>query len=277
MAASRPLYPAPRRNLTKTVAKHNNSADWVQRLMQQNRLRPLWPAQILHTTDSGHALPVSANALARRFNLSDLNQAWVSDITYIHTRSGRLYLSVVLVLHARKIVDWAWRQPCMRSCCVQRCNSPLRSVSRRRRLIAHSDRGSQYTSALHQTLLARHSLVCSMSRKGNCWNNAVMERLFLSLKTERVWQHDYANHAGTMTKIATTSWASTTACGCTQNRTTCRPMKELRAQTQHQLAVRPSGILGPSVQKILNRFQGQSEQKNNSSPSDCRHSPVGYL
>ena len=69
-------------------------------------------------------------------------------------------------------------------------------------LIVHSDRGSQYASALHQALLARHSLVGSMSRKGNCWDNAVMERFFLSLKTERVWQRDYANHAEAMTDIA---------------------------------------------------------------------------
>ena len=69
-------------------------------------------------------------------------------------------------------------------------------------LIVHSDRGSQYASALHQALLVRHSLVGSMSRKGNCWDNAVMERFFLSLKTERVWQRDYANHAEAMTDIA---------------------------------------------------------------------------
>ena len=69
-------------------------------------------------------------------------------------------------------------------------------------LIVHSDRGNQYASALHQALLARHALVGSMSRKGNCWDNAVMERFFLSLKTERVWQRDYANHAEAMTDIA---------------------------------------------------------------------------
>ena len=174
----------------------------VRRLMRENRLRTLWRRKFVHTTDSGHALPVSDNVLARRFNPSSPNQAWVSDITYIRTRSGWLYLAVVLDLYARKVVGWAMA-PTMHAELV--CAALQLAIAQRQPapgLIVHSDRGSQYASALHQALLVRHGLVGSMSRKGNCWDNAVMERFFLSLKTERVWQCDYANHAEAMTDIA---------------------------------------------------------------------------
>jgi len=140
--------------------------------------------------------------LARRFNPSDPNQAWVSDITYIRTRNGWLYLAVVLDLYARKIVGWAMA-PTLHAELV--CTALQLAIAQRQPapgLIVHSDRGSQYASALHQALLARHGLVGSMSRKGNCWDNAVMERFFLSLKTERVWQRDYANHNEATTDIA---------------------------------------------------------------------------
>jgi putative transposase len=174
----------------------------VRRLMRENRLRTLWRRKFVHTTDSGHALAVSDNLLARRFNPNLPNQAWVSDITYIRTRSGWLYLAVVLDLYARKVVGWAMA-PTMHAELV--CAALQLAIAQRQPppgLIIHSDRGSQYASALHQALLARHGLVGSMSRKGNCWDNAVMERFFLSLKTERVWQRDYANHAEAMTDIA---------------------------------------------------------------------------
>ena len=174
----------------------------VRRLMREQRLRALWRRKFVHTTDSGHALPVSDNVLARRFNPSGPNQAWVSDITYIRTRSGWLYLAVVLDLYARKVVGWAMA-PSMHAELV--CTALQVAIVQRQPspgLIVHSDRGSQYASALHQALLARYGLVGSMSRKGNCWDNAVMERFFLSLKTERVWQRDYANHAEAMRDIA---------------------------------------------------------------------------
>ena len=174
----------------------------VRRLMREHRLRALWRRKFIHTTDSGHALPVSDNVLARRFNPSLPNQAWVSDITYIRTRSGWLYLAVVLDLYARKVVGWAMA-PTMHAELV--CAALQLAITQRQPapgLIVHSDRGSQYASALHQALLARHGSVGSMSRKGNCWDNAVMERFFLSLKTERVWQRNYANHAEAMTDIA---------------------------------------------------------------------------
>ena len=170
--------------------------------MREHRLRALWRREFVYTTDSGHALRVSSNVLARRFDPSHANQAWVSDITYIRTRSGWMYLAVVLDLYARKVVGWAMAAD-MQAGLV--CQALQLAVVQRRPppgLIVHSDRGSQYASAAHQALLARHGLVGSMSRKGNCWDNAVMERFFLNLKMERVWQRDYANHAEATSDIA---------------------------------------------------------------------------
>ena len=174
----------------------------VRRLMRQHGLRSTWKRKFVHTTDSNHTLPISPNVLNRQFDPTAPNQAWVADITYIRTRSGWLYLAVVLDLYARKVVGWAMG-PDMQASLVC-CALQLAIVQRQPAagLIVHTDRGSQYASAAHQALLAKHGLIGSMSRKGNCWDNAVMERFFLNLKMERVWQRDYANHAEAMRDIA---------------------------------------------------------------------------
>jgi putative transposase len=174
----------------------------LRRLMRQHGLRSAWKRKFIHTTDSKHALPISPNVLDRQFNPTCPNQAWVADITYIRTRSGWLYLAVVLDLFARKVVGWAMA-PDMQATLV--CRALQLAIAQRQPapgLIVHSDRGSQYASDAHQALLTKHSLVGSMSRKGNCWDNAVMERFFLNLKMERVWQRDYANHAEATSDIA---------------------------------------------------------------------------
>ena len=180
-----------------TMGRHR-----VRSLMRANGLRPVWRRKFLHTTDSKHAMPVSPNVLARQFDKALPNQAWVSDITYIRTRSGWLYLAAVLDLHSRKIVGWAMA-PEMPATLV--CTALQMAIVQRNPaagLLVHSDRGTQYASAQHQGLLKKYELVGSMSRKGNCWDNAVMERFFLNLKMERVWQKDYANHSEAMTDVA---------------------------------------------------------------------------
>jgi transposase InsO family protein len=174
----------------------------IGRLMRQHGLRSSWKRKFVHTTDSKHALPISPNVLNRQFNPTRPNQAWVADMTYIRTRSGWLYLAVVLDLFARKVVGWAMA-PDMQAGLV--CRALQLAIAQRQPapgLIVHTDRGSQYASAAHQAVLDRHGLIGSMSRKGNCWDNAVMERFFLNLKMERVWQRDYANHAEATTDIA---------------------------------------------------------------------------
>lgn len=145
-----------------------------------------------NTTDSHHALPVYENVLDRQFEQRGANRAWVSDITYIRTLSGWLYLAVVLDLYSRKIVGWTMA-PNMPAELV--CTALQIAIAQRRPppgLIVHSDRGSQYASHEYRELLARHGLQGSMSRKGNCWDNAVIERFFLNLKMERVWRRQYA-------------------------------------------------------------------------------------
>ncbi|WP_327082804.1 IS3 family transposase [Polaromonas sp. CG_9.5] len=174
----------------------------VRSLMRANQLSSLWRRKFIHTTDSKHTMPVTGNVLDRQFTRALPNQAWVSDITYIRTRSGWLYLAAVLDLHSRKIVGWAMapRMPATLVCAALQMAIAQRNPAPG--LVVHSDRGTQYASGLHQALLSQHGLAGSMSRKGNCWDNAVMERFFLNLKMERVWQKDYANHAEAITDIA---------------------------------------------------------------------------
>ena len=167
----------------------------IRRMMRANGLRSTWKRKFVHTTDSKHDLPIAENVLNRQFEPETVNTAWVADITYIRTRSGWLYLAVVLDLFSRKIVGWSMA-PNMPAELV--CSAMQLAVVQRQPppgLIAHSDRGSQYASASYRALLARNEMQQSMSRKGNCWDNSVMERFFLSLKMERVWRRDYANHA----------------------------------------------------------------------------------
>lgn len=174
----------------------------VRQLMKKHQLRPTWKRKFVHTTDSNHDLPIAANILNRQFNPQAVNQAWVADITYIRTRRGWLYLAAVMDLFSRKIVGWSMA-PNMPAELV--CSALQMAIAQRQPapgLIVHTDRGSQYASAAHRAVLAQHGLVMSMSRKGNCWDNAVMERFFLNLKMERVWQRDYANHSEAMTDIA---------------------------------------------------------------------------
>ncbi|MGR9086557.1 MAG: IS3 family transposase [Gammaproteobacteria bacterium] len=167
----------------------------VRSLMKELQLKPIWKRKFVHTTDSNHDLPVFDNVLNRQFKPEAANQTWVSDITYIRTLSGWLYLAVVLDLYSRKVVGWAMA-PNMPAELV--CTALQLAIAQHRPppgLIVHSDRGSQYASHEYRNLLTRHGLQGSMSRKGNCWDNAVMERFFLNLKMERVWRRDYANHA----------------------------------------------------------------------------------
>jgi putative transposase len=173
----------------------------VRRLMKQQGLKARWRRKFAHTTDSRHDLPVAANVLDRRFNPDAPDRAWVADITYIRTGRGWLYLAAVLDLYSRKVVGWA-TAPNMAAELV--CKALRMAIVLRKPapgLIVHTDRGSQYASQAHRDLLERHGLVASMSRKANCWDNAVMERFFLNLKMERVWQTEYANHGEAIADI----------------------------------------------------------------------------
>jgi transposase InsO family protein len=160
----------------------------VQRLMQQHRIRARGKRRFrTMTTDSKHDLPIAPNLLNRNFTASATNQAWTGDITYIATEEGWLFLGVVIDLFSRKFVGWSMRPDMHRSLVID----ALEMGAHQRRpqpggLIFHSDRGSQYASEDFRDVIEKHGIRASMSRKGNCWDNAVTETLFGSLKVERL-------------------------------------------------------------------------------------------
>ena len=164
----------------------------VERLMRENGIRARHKRRYKATTDSNHRLPVAPNLLARNFTPAAPNQAWSADLTYVWTDEGWVYLAVVLDLFNREIVGWSIK-PRMT---VDIVIDALTMAWFRRRpapgLIHHSDRGSQYASEAFQGTLKRYGMVCSMSRKGNCWDNAPTESFFGSLKNERVHGTRYA-------------------------------------------------------------------------------------
>lgn len=143
------------------------------------------------TTDSKHNLPVAPNLLNREFKVEKPDTAYVSDITYIWTNEGWLYLAVVLDLFSRQIVGWSMNSKMDRTLVIQALRMAVWRRKPARGLIHHSDRGSQYCSDDFQNELNTFGIICSMSRKGNCWDNAVAESFFGSLKTERVFFATY--------------------------------------------------------------------------------------
>jgi putative transposase len=143
------------------------------------------------TTDSKHKLPVAPNLLNREFKVKATNKVWVSDITYIWTAQGWLYLAIVLDLFSRQIVGWAMSNRINRKLVASALLMAIWCRRPKPGLIFHADRGSQYCSGDFQTLLKTHHITCSMSRKGDCWDNAVAESFFASLKTERVFFKKY--------------------------------------------------------------------------------------
>ena len=163
----------------------------VRRLMQAHGIQARHKRRYQATTDSKHALPVAPNLLNRQFEMAAPDQVWTADITYVPTREGWLYLAVVMDLYTRMIVGWAMEARMTKELVL----SALHMARFRRKpkpgLLHHSDRGSQYYSHDYQDLLADCGLVASMSRKGNCWDNAPMESFFNSLKNERVFHEDY--------------------------------------------------------------------------------------
>jgi transposase InsO family protein len=152
--------------------------------MREQGLQGRHRRRFVRTTDSRHAFPVAENIVNQAFDVSAPNTIWAGDITYVATREGWLYLAVLLDLYSRRVIGYAMSDQLTRTLVIE----PLRTALRRRRqrpaLTHHSDRGSQYASHEYRALLAREAIVCSMSRAGNCWDNAVVESFFGTLKTE---------------------------------------------------------------------------------------------
>ena len=154
--------------------------------LQRQGLRAKAARKFKATTNSRHSLPVAPNLLEQNFTASAPNQKWVGDITYLATGEGWLYLAVLIDLYSRKVVGWAMSE---RMTADLVCDALQMALWRRKMpkgVIVHSDRGSQYCSTRYQSLLTRHELKCSMSAKGNCYDNACAESFFHSLKVEAI-------------------------------------------------------------------------------------------
>lgn len=189
---SRGIYGSPRVFKDLQAQGVKVCENTVAKLMSQAQIRSkTMKRYVPNTTDSKHAHPVSKNVLDRRFEASATNRKWVTDITYIETGEGWLYLAGVLDLHSRKVVGWSMSET-MKTELVE--DALKMAVARRnpgRGLLHHSDRGSQYACGVYQDLLAQHGFEGSMSRSGNCYDNAVMESFWGTLKTELVYHENY--------------------------------------------------------------------------------------
>jgi putative transposase len=167
----------------------------VARVMREAGIAAKTKRKFRQTTDSNHTLPVAGNVLDRQFGPEEPNASWVADITYIPTREGWLYLAVVEDLFSRRVVGWSMDATMTSRLVVDALEMALArrlKGSSSSGLVTHSDRGSQYASEHYQRRLREERITCSMSRRGNCWDNAPMESFFASLKKELVHDEDYA-------------------------------------------------------------------------------------
>jgi transposase InsO family protein len=185
---SRQRYGSPRVHAELRARGRGVSRKRVARLMRRRGLAARRRRRYRITTDSRHPFPVAANVLARQFTAPAPDAAWVTDITYIPTGEGWLYLAVILDLYSRRIVGWAMSDRLTRQLALDALGMALARRQPAPGLLHHSDRGSQYASGDYQTALGRQGIVGSMSRRGDCWDNAVAESFFATLKVELV--HD---------------------------------------------------------------------------------------
>jgi len=166
-------------------------AETVRRVLQELGLFSRRKRKFVVTTDSKHSHPVADNVLARDFTATAPNQKWLTDITYISTREGWLYLAAVQDVFSRKIVGWSMSERIDTELAKSALTMAVQQRSPEAGLLHHSDRGVQYASDAYQEMLADLGVVCSMSGKGDCWDNAMMESFFGSLKTEWVYGKAY--------------------------------------------------------------------------------------
>lgn len=189
-------YGSPRIHAELVAQGHACGVNFVAQVMREAGIAAKTTRKFRQTTDSNHSMPVAENVLDRAFDPDEPNTSWCADITYIPTREGWLYLAVVEDLFSRRIVGWSMDATMESRLVVDALEMALAarlkgSSSSGSGLVAHSDRGSQYASEHYQRRLAEERIVCSMSRRGNCWDNAAMESFFASLKKELVHDEDY--------------------------------------------------------------------------------------
>lgn len=173
----------------------------IGKLMKQNNLFCKTKRKFKVTTNSNHQLPIAPNVLQRNFVAAQSNQKYVGDITYIWTLQGWMYLAVVIDLYSRRVVGWSMAKNMKASLVNDALLMALWARKPKKGLIWHTDRGSQYASDSHRKIIKDHGIVQSMSRRGNCWDNAVAESFFHTLKTELTHHHIFNTREEAKNKI----------------------------------------------------------------------------
>lgn len=177
------------RRVKKALAKEGiqTSRDTIRNRFKKYGLVSKATKKYKPTTNSNHKLPVAPNLIAQNFSVNSPNTVWVSDFTYIHTETGWQYLAIVIDLYSRRVVGWSINNKMTKKLVIEAMEMAIRVRKPASGLIAHSDRGSQYCSKDYQKLLKKHKIECSMSKKGDCYDNACAETFFHSLKVEWIY------------------------------------------------------------------------------------------
>jgi transposase InsO family protein len=188
---SRETYGSP--SIWDALVKQGHSVGEhrIARLMRAEGIRAKTVKKWRATTQSNHRMPVAANTLDRQFSVTRPNRVWAGDITYVWTTEGWLYLAVVLDLYSRAVIGWALEARLTGDLARQALTMAIHHRAPKSGLLHHSDRGSQYAATAYQQLLTTHGMTGSMSRRGNCWDNACVESFFGTLKRELIYHRQY--------------------------------------------------------------------------------------
>lgn len=188
---TREVYGAPRIYKELKETGYFCGLNRVARLMRQAEIVPKTVKKFRITTDSRKSHKPAENLLGQKFSATRRNEKWVADVTYIPTRKGWLFLAAVMDLYTRKIVGWSMSERLTADLSVQALKGAIRQEGKVEGLLHHSDQGREYYAKDYQDLLKEHGIVCSMSRKGNCYDNASMESFFHSFKVELIHHEDF--------------------------------------------------------------------------------------
>jgi len=199
---SRASYGSPRVHRDLRAKGLRVSRKRVERLMRDRGIQARRKKRFRHTTDSKHANPIAPNVLARNFEVKAPNAVWVTDVTCVWTDEGWVYLAVMLDLFARRVVGWAASASNDTELALAALGNALRDRNPEPGLVHHSDRGSPYASSDYRRALAKRGIIASMSRKGDCWDNAVAESFFATIKAELIEHAVYATHDAAIASIA---------------------------------------------------------------------------
>lgn len=199
---SRATYGSPRVHVELHAQGFRVGRKRIERLMRERGIQGRRKRRFRRTTDSNHAQPIAPNVLARQFEVKAANAVWVTDVTCVWTGEGWLFLAVMLDLFARRVVGWAARDTNDTALALAALGHAVRERHPGPGLVHHSDRGSPYASGDYRRALASRGIVASMSRRGNCWDNAVAESFFATIKAELTEHTVYATRDAAITSIA---------------------------------------------------------------------------